>query len=106
MEEREIRVTCPVDDAEAIVSITTSGAFHCSHQESVSSCPTSCSARAVLCNPEKSTRMKIVCPSDQQFVRVVVKEGEVTWCSHEHEMPACKRDCLGCSGPFKKPEEG
>lgn len=99
MQKREIRVNCPVDDAEAIVSITAGGSFHCSHKDSVSGCLPKCSARAILCDPDEAVRMRIVCPTDKQFARVVVEDGEVTWCSHEHEMPACKRDCLGCSTP-------
>lgn len=94
MKERAVKLSCPIDDEEAIVSIDSNGDFCCSHKAKDSDCATLCPARAILLNPEERTRMRIVCPQDQHFARLAVEDEKIIWCSHERHVTGCQRDCL------------
>lgn len=97
-QEHTLQVKCPIDKVEARVSLDGKGGFQCSHACEISeACPSRCSARAVLADPDEPVRMQIVCPRDLHFARIVTQGGEVTWCSHEHSVEDCKRDCLTCA---------
>lgn len=97
-DEFQLSVECPIDGARAVVARAADGKFFCSHRSADKACPSKCGARAVLYPPEKSERMMIVCPSDGEKVKVVVKNGDLSWCSHQKDKPGCGLDCVSRVG--------
>jgi hypothetical protein len=102
-QEFQINVTCPLDGQVAVVARAQDGQYFCSHKTQETDCPSRCAARAVLNEPDRSERMVIVCPSDRSQAKVVVENGNLSWCSHQKDMPGCGMDCVRRAPDLSEP---